>query len=77
MSKKTLPPHGNRLYPWEQWERAKQVTARRGKEFGFDVTPQSFRRTVITRAHRQGLSVTTRVVDASTVVFQFGPKVAN
>lgn len=68
MSKTTLPPHGNAIYPWDRWSNGKVHSARRGEDF--EVKAETFRHTVITRARRMGLWANTRV-RGDVVTFQF------
>lgn len=79
MSKKTVPPRGNRVYPWEKWsgkpdKDGPEVTAIRGVDFRASVTPESFRATVVKRAERMQRKVITRVIRENSVEkvwFQF------
>ncbi len=68
MSKTTMPPHGNRLYPWDRWEDGRKHKARRGQHFAIPV--ETFRRSLAVRARRRKKQVTTRV-KGDVVTFQF------
>jgi hypothetical protein len=70
MSKAAMPPRGNRVYPWERWERGRVVRVVRGVDFTDEITAESFRKTVRKHAYRKGLQVTTRV-KGNVVTFQF------
>jgi len=71
MSKKSLPPHGNSVFPWERWTDLRPHIARKGQNFVGK--PETFRRALFMHAKRNDLTVETRV-KGDTVHFCFTRK---
>jgi len=69
MSKVELPQHGNTIYPWPLWENGSVHRAKRGRHF-HDISPESFRRSILLRAKTIGRKAVTRI-KGDAVTFQF------